>query len=322
VSRIRHEDEVTAISVGISDTLLATGSGPVISFHDIRMVASNGNNNSSLPNETKKLGEYADVHTDAVTQLRFSKANPSILASGSEDGLICVYDTASSGADSAVLSIFNTECPVRRIGFFGGSEEALYCLSSVETASFWHIPSAQRVGHFSTVREALGVDYLVDCMYDAECDALMMVAGDYSGRGLLAIVEPTQIQPFAVFGNSAGAAAATAAASSSSAAAGATGNRSGHSAMLRCAAKLNATGGDVITLPNGSRVNSARFLTGGEDACICSWRLGNPPALPSASSHANGFAGLAGGGGGSHGASAAGGLVHQNKRQERRDRPY
>ena len=70
-----------------------------------------------------RLGEYGDIHSDIVTQLKFHPSHPSILASGGEDGLVCMYDVATDSGDEAVLSILNTDAPVRKLGFFGPSQE-------------------------------------------------------------------------------------------------------------------------------------------------------------------------------------------------------
>jgi hypothetical protein len=147
-----------------------------------------------------------------------------------------LFDTSAADGDEAVVSIFNTECPVRRIGFFGVEEDAMYCLSTTETASFWHCASAQRVGNFPNVREELGMDYLVDCMYDSGSDTLRLIAGDYNGESRIAIVGPNSLQVTEE-------------------------SPKGHSATIRCSKYYTSSGG------------IERMITGGEDARVCSWNL-------------------------------------------------
>ena len=223
--RIKLSDEVTALSVGVTDTLLAAGCSTAVSFYDIR-----GGGKAS------KLGEYSDIHTDTITQLRFSTANSQLLASGAEDGLMTVYNTAASDGDDAVVSILNTECPIRRMGYFGNDDEAMYCLSTTETASFWHVATAQRVCDFSNIRSELESEYLVDCIYDTASDTLSILAGKYDGSAKLAVVEPTGLRVTAQLPSG------------------------GHNATIRCARNYIC-----------NNQQQMRFITGGEDARLCSW---------------------------------------------------
>jgi hypothetical protein len=49
----------------------------------------------------------------------FHPTRPAVLASGSEDGLVCLYDTGVAQADEALGTILNAECAVRDFKFFG-----------------------------------------------------------------------------------------------------------------------------------------------------------------------------------------------------------
>ena len=282
IIKIKLSDDVTALSVGISDTLIAAGCGSAISFYDIRC-----SSNWSSGKEAAKLGEYSDIHTDTVTQLRFSLANSQMLVSGAEDGLVSLFDTSAADGDDAVVSILNTECPIRRIGFFGASDEALYCLSTTETASFWHCASAQRVGDFPNIREELAVDYLVDCMYDVADDNLCMIAGDYDGGGKIAVIEPTALR---VIGDI---------------------SKGGHNATIRCAKYFNSSS------------ENKRIITGGEDANICSWNISANNVLSSFDDSVklnienSKILGLKDGSG-----SSLKSTVSSSKKNERRQKPY
>jgi len=240
-------DEAQSASCGGDGSLLAVACGSSVNFYDLRHAhvqssssGSSGGSSSSSSSSGKakaasaKLGAYADVHTDMITQVKFHPEQPMHLVSAAEDGLICLSNTAVQAEEEAVVSILNTECPVRRFGFFGPGSEGLYCLSTTETASFWHCTSAQRVGNFPTIRAHLGVEYLVDCIYDGTNDSLLLLAGDYEGKALLASAQPTEINPVAML------------------------QHSGHVATIRCARALVGT--------NGSKI-----ITGAEDARLCLW---------------------------------------------------
>jgi WD40 repeat protein len=232
VLQISHQDEVAAVSVGISGTLLASACGSSIFFFDIR--AFDGNSTSAV--NGRKLGIYSDIHSDTITQLKFHPTQGHILASAAEDGLICACDTSVQAEEDAVVSILNTECPVGRFGYFGTDNEGIYSVSTVETLSFWHFPSAQRVAHFPTIREDLRADYLVDCFSAPNTNDIYLMAGDFNGQGVVAQMQPSR---FDILGYLHG----------------------GHTANIRCATASFAT-----------TAGSPRLITGGEDARLCSWK--------------------------------------------------
>lgn len=217
---ISLSEDVMSVSSGVDGHLLAVGSGVSVCFFDLR-------------NPSKMLGAYADCHSDSVTQVKFNHAHPTILASSGEDGLICSYNTAVGEDEQAVISILNTDCPVRRFGYFGPNNEGIYALSTVETASFWHYPSAQRIGHFPNIRNELSVDYLVDCY--SHGNDLHMISGTFDGRGSVASVSPTAVTPIATLDQ-------------------------GHDEMLRAAAPfIDKSTGQLL------------LVTAGEDGRLAMW---------------------------------------------------
>ena len=181
VSSITLPGEISAMTLGVGGSLIATACGTSLYFHDMRQL------------DAGTLGQYADCHTDEITSVKFHpNAAVHHLLSGGEDGLICVYDTSVSANDEAVISILNTDCPTRQIGFFGTGHEGVYCLSSVETASIWHYPSAQRISNFPSIRESLGCDYLIDCWYQDD-GSLNLLAGDHAGKGVVTNIQPGDV---------------------------------------------------------------------------------------------------------------------------------
>eukprot|EP01034_Spumella_vulgaris_P023250 gene23250-29455_t len=224
----------------MSDSLLAAGCESSILFYDIR-------GGSVVQNKRHtKLAEYSDVHSDLITQLKFNPSSPHLLTSASEDGLICVMDTGTSEAEDAVVSILNTECPTRRFGFFGENNENVFALSTVETASFWHFPSAQRLAHFPSIRETMEVEYLVDCVYEPSTDKLCVLAGDYSGNGVLAEVDPEGCREIARLSG-------------------------GHVSTIRCCSVLRNSASSSGSSSNSSLPSVGALFTGGEDSRVCSW---------------------------------------------------
>lgn len=242
VATVTLPNEVMSVAIGGQDVLLAAACGTTIQFFDLRSARVNGIGSQHEYSHTQQLGEYGDIHTDIITQLKFNPANPSILASAAEDGLLCVYDVAVPEDDEAIQCILNADCPPRRFGFFGPFAHGLYCLSTTEIATLWHWSSAQRIFSFDSIRVDLGADYLVDCMFDDANDSLLIIAGQYEGDGLVGIMEPTS--------------AATSVAL-----------QRGHSASIRCACSI---GGSI----DGS---VGTVVTGGEDSRLCMWAVGDSP---------------------------------------------
>jgi WD40 repeat protein len=183
---IEMEGEVNAACSMLDDSLIACGTGTSVVFVDVL--------------SRRQLGRYSDCHTGDVMCLSVCPSNPNVLASGADDGLICVYDVSAGASQEAVVSILNTECCVGKFGFFGTGYEGLFCVSTVETFSLWHFPSAQRIHNFGDVRELsrawpASVDYLVGCTYVQDTDTLQLVTGTHEGTVVLCNVTPDSLQP-------------------------------------------------------------------------------------------------------------------------------
>ena len=225
---MRCREEVMDVSVGHGDALLACAVGTSVLFYDVR----NSSGTSSWASAAAQLGEYADAHTDTISQLRFHPCRDAEIATASEDGLICTFNTRAAEGSEAIISIMNTECPVRRFGFFGQEQEGLYCLSTVETASFWHPVSAQRINAHASLREDFDLDYLVDCFYSAASGELLLLGGCHNGQGKVLSVTPAAVTQVGAL-------------------------KGGHGSTIRCVA--------------GNAVGGGKFVTGGEDSRLCAW---------------------------------------------------
>lgn len=104
-----------SLSVGLNGGLLAVGSEDgeksAIYFYDIR--------------SQKRLGQYDQAHTEAISQLHFNTLRPCELLSGSLDGLSCAFDVSKPGEEQALQSVLNVEGPIQKLGFFGPSLECM-----------------------------------------------------------------------------------------------------------------------------------------------------------------------------------------------------
>jgi WD40 repeat protein len=251
VNRFTVISEAWSTSFGNGSTLCAIGGEGAVFFFDTR----NG----------RKVGEYIESHNDSVTQVRFHPSVSGQLVSGSEDGLICVFDTSVPSEDDAVVAILPAESAVSKLGFFGPGAEGLWCLTGTETMSLWDISSASRLGEFQAIRDHIGAhysdaalaaaalqaaattygvagvdlgaaptllraDYLVGCAYDSFTNELILLAGNHDGTLHLLDVKPDVVTPLSVLVG-------------------------GHVSCVR-----------------GFDWGAESLVTGGEDARLCTWR--------------------------------------------------
>jgi WD40 repeat protein len=247
---IKFGEEISDISLGAHDLLIAAATGNAVKLFDTRCIRADAVGSSSGSNGAF-IGEYSDVHTKDIGAVKFHPLRRNELFTAAEDGLVCCYDTSVASGGNTVLSVVNAECDVRAFGFFGPRLDGLYCLSTVETASFWHAYSALRIVDLPQVREEHQLDYLVTCLPGGfgddtgdEGDALQLLAGNNDGTGVLFDVSPG--------GNGAGGLRRTKGGTL----------RGGHSDVIRCATPLGS--------PNNG---SGRMVTGGEDSLLCVYTL-------------------------------------------------
>ena len=191
--QLTHDAAVLSISVGCGGTMLATAADSAAHFFDIR--------------RRQKVGVYGGGHIDQITQVKFNYQNSTEIATGGEDGLVCIYDTRRATADEALQAVLNPNCAVRRVGFFGKGGNGIFCLTGSETLSLWHKPTAQCVADWNDVRSDIskvdgvsGINYLVDCYYESSNERLYVAAGDAGGALTICEVSDTSVTPRAKFG--------------------------------------------------------------------------------------------------------------------------
>ncbi|CAM9964319.1 unnamed protein product, partial [Choristocarpus tenellus] len=132
-------EEIWSMAVAQDDHTCAVGKEGSLEFYDLRKAGA-------------KIGAYSDCHTDAITQVVWHPAKPMQLVTASEDGLMCLIDTAISSEEEALESVMNAECPVRTVGFYGPHRDHLFCCTNTETLSLWHPQDAQRIADLRDIR--------------------------------------------------------------------------------------------------------------------------------------------------------------------------
>lgn len=232
VVKVKCGGEVTDASLGSKDLLVAAAVGTNVSFYDIRCIKDRETSSTSASGAAC-IGEYGDVHTETINAVKFHPTRDTELLTAGEDGLVCCYDTKVAARADSILGVINAECDVRTFGLFGPELEGVYCLSTVETASFWHLYSALRVVNLPGVRDTFQMDYLVDCVPSTMSSGgtPQILSGSIDGKGLLIDVYPDRTEKSLEL-------------------------RNGHSDVIRC----------------GVRLRDGGLITGGEDSKICLFR--------------------------------------------------
>ncbi|XP_017892906.1 WD repeat-containing protein 89 [Ceratina calcarata] len=106
------------------------GGDAFILFWDTRYTGTKlDNKNNNL------LGGYWESHMEDVTSLSFHPSKQDILASGSTDGLINIFDLTQPSEDSALTYSLNTESFVDRIGWL--AEDSLWCTTQHNSLQLW-----------------------------------------------------------------------------------------------------------------------------------------------------------------------------------------
>jgi hypothetical protein len=190
------------------------------------IVAGAGDNLLFWDRKTRQsLTSFKDTHAQDITACIFAPLNPNVVISGSEDGLLAVFDlSAGLDEDEGFQAALNIDNAVSQIGFYGKAYEKLWCTSGTETLHLWEWAAAcdekmeggvGALAHFHDARQQLkltptpppppttttaaaaaadddddfgavnGCDYLIGCEYILEDDALLVAAGNNDGTAAL-----------------------------------------------------------------------------------------------------------------------------------------
>jgi WD40 repeat protein len=174
------------------------------------------------------MSSFTDTHFQDVTQVKFHPVTRSAFISGSEDGLITVFDTSGGlDEDEGFRAALNIDTAVAKIGFYGNSNgDKLWCCSGTETLHLWEWAAAcddesqggngplgqsldvrtkliglhqsgdgnQGAGgskHSGELEQTNLADYLIQCEYDSNTGELALLAGKNTGSAaLFPVVQP------------------------------------------------------------------------------------------------------------------------------------
>ncbi|KAJ1975227.1 hypothetical protein H4R35_003237 [Dimargaris xerosporica] len=192
--------ELYCADINSAGMVLAVGTQMVsseacIHFWDLRQSpagaadtkASTVTNSASAP-----LTTYAESHSDDITQVRFHPTHEHTLLSGSEDGLLCLFNLTQADEEDALVAAGNTCSTVNRLGWFGPQAEYVYALSPLQSFSLWSIDNdgMDTIHQWANIRDLsqpLGqtqaaVEFGINCHYNPISQRLFLATGSNSGQ--------------------------------------------------------------------------------------------------------------------------------------------
>eukprot|EP01064_Diplonema_japonicum_P003713 TRINITY_DN12409_c4_g1_i1.p1 TRINITY_DN12409_c4_g1~~TRINITY_DN12409_c4_g1_i1.p1 ORF type:complete len:362 (+),score=62.05 TRINITY_DN12409_c4_g1_i1:78-1163(+) len=110
--------DVNSGDISCDGAMMAFGNGNDVVVYDVRNLSS-------------PLINLDGFHTDLITRVRFHESSPSILTTGSEDGLIIVIDPKAGNEDDATTWIFNVNNPISTLTYNGSNIIATTTTESV-----------------------------------------------------------------------------------------------------------------------------------------------------------------------------------------------
>ncbi|XP_073426973.1 WD repeat-containing protein 89 [Dendrobates tinctorius] len=144
----------------------------------------------SLNTKSKEpLGAYSESHNDDITQVRFHPTNPSLVATGSTDGLVNVFDIGADNEGDALTSTCNSDSSVNIVGWAGRDYKQVYCLTHNEGFLWWDLSQVDTeepitLCKVEDVRENVGgchINYLIGGFYHESWNALFLLGGSHNG---------------------------------------------------------------------------------------------------------------------------------------------
>lgn len=146
---------------------------------------------------TKPLGGYWNSHTDDITQVKFHKTKAELLATGSLDGLVNIFNVTELTEDDALTYSLNVENSVEKLSWLDHKQLAVISQSS--DLQLWDAASGDLLRSFTrdkvsrSIKRSKADDcYLVDTHSSAD-DTPVLLAGSYGGDGCRQVLRSVTI---------------------------------------------------------------------------------------------------------------------------------
>jgi len=143
-------------------------------------------------NPSTPLRNYAESHTDSITQLAFGPGLPHVLLSGSTDGLVSLFDVRQADEEDALQQVLNPRSAVHCAGFL--TSDQAYVLTTDEQLLIYPLAEPPEGSEplvpvdFGDVREKLGCMYVVDLLRQSSNGQPVLAFG-HNERQTLSIVQ-------------------------------------------------------------------------------------------------------------------------------------
>ncbi|PTB40762.1 uncharacterized protein TrAFT101_005925 [Trichoderma asperellum] len=122
---------------------------------------------------------YSEVHSDDVTSLGFHPSSPTLLISGSTDGLVSVHDTTIADEDELTVQTFNHNASIHDAAFLTPTE--VFALSHDETFALYDVAEERTDGNatqdFGDLRKVLGCQYVANVTTKLDGSGAILGAG-------------------------------------------------------------------------------------------------------------------------------------------------
>ncbi|KAK8812234.1 hypothetical protein WA158_007468 [Blastocystis sp. Blastoise] len=127
------------------------------------------------------VGTYKDVHSEPVTQIIRHPLYNTVFMSGSEDGLICIFDISRGNQDESLVTILNIDSAVERLGWWGENMEMIWCISMTRGIFLYNSRTSDLIKGIADATNILEnrniiLDYLVGLIFNENTPLLL--AGD------------------------------------------------------------------------------------------------------------------------------------------------
>ncbi|XP_025969915.2 WD repeat-containing protein 89 [Dromaius novaehollandiae] len=180
-----------SFDINCSDLIICAGTEKV--EKDAFLVFWDARGDTNCASTSKEpLGVYSESHNDDITRICFHPIKPSLVVSGSTDGLVNVFDINKDNEDDALISTCNSDSSVSFIGWSGRDYKQVYCMTHDEGFCWWDLAQLDTeepitLLHVLDVREAVCIEngslnYLVGGWYHEKADKLLLIGGTSTGN--------------------------------------------------------------------------------------------------------------------------------------------